>query len=83
MGWNRSHDSAQYEAARLLDEFHTRWWVLWGPGSRRFFAFYLGPHHVTPLRATTPQRLHELIRAAERELGHDRPRREARPFRGR
>ncbi|WP_159945540.1 MULTISPECIES: hypothetical protein [unclassified Nocardiopsis] len=82
MGWKRSHDAAQYEAARLLDDFHTLWWVLWGPGSRRFFAFYLGPHHVTPLRATTPQLLHDLIGATERELDSDHRRREARPHPG-
>ncbi|WP_150244198.1 hypothetical protein [Nocardiopsis quinghaiensis] len=67
MGWDRSQDTAQYEAARLLDQLHSRWWVLWGPGSRRFFAFHLGPHRVSPLSAATPQSLDEQIRAFERE----------------
>ncbi|NKY96389.1 hypothetical protein [Nocardiopsis alborubida] len=68
MAWDRSQDAAQYEAARLLEQLHERWWVLWGPASRRFFAFHLGPHQVTPLRAVTPQLLDAAIRATEREL---------------
>ncbi|PDP85433.1 hypothetical protein CQJ94_21890 [Glycomyces fuscus] len=67
MGWDRSQDTAQYEAAHVLEQPHDRWWVLWGPGSRRFFAFHLGPHRVAPLEAATPHQLHEQIRAFERE----------------
>ncbi|WP_017573679.1 hypothetical protein [Nocardiopsis halotolerans] len=68
MGWNRSQDAAQYETARSLKQLHSPlWWVLWGPGSRRFFAFHLGPHHVEPLSAATPQLLDEQIRITEQE----------------
>lgn len=73
MAWDPGQDAAQYEAACLLEQLHDRWWVLWGPGSRRFFAFHLGPHHVTPLRETTPQQLDAAIRATERELRSLRP----------
>ncbi|MFF8764941.1 hypothetical protein ACF07Q_10535 [Nocardiopsis dassonvillei] len=74
MAWDRSQDAAQYEAARLLEQLHQRWWwVLWGPASRRFFAFHLGPHRVPPLSAATPQLLDEAIRATERELRSLRP----------
>lgn len=79
MGWSRGQDIAQYEAARVLEQLHDRWWVLWGPGARRFFAFYLGPHHVTPLSAATPRLLAEQLRATERELGRLDHEREARP----
>ncbi|MFD6950665.1 hypothetical protein A6A08_14130 [Nocardiopsis sp. TSRI0078] len=68
MAWDRGQDDAQYEAARLLEQLHHPWWwVLWGPGSRRFFAFHLGPHHVAPLSAATPHQLDEQIRATGRE----------------
>lgn len=73
MAWDRAQDAAQYEAARLLEQLHDRRWVLWGPGSRRFFAFHLGPHHVPPLRAATPQLLDAAIRATEREIRFLRP----------
>ncbi|OOC55738.1 MULTISPECIES: hypothetical protein [Nocardiopsis] len=67
MAWDRDQDTDKYEAARLLDQLHSHWWVLWGPGSRLFFAFYLGPHHVAPLSAATPQQLDERIRTTEWE----------------
>jgi hypothetical protein len=73
MAWDRSQDAAQYEAARLLEQLHERWWVLWGSASRRFFAFRLGPHRVPPLSATTPRRLDAAIRTTERELRSLRP----------
>ncbi len=74
MAWDRNRDAAQYEAARFLEQLHSPlWWVLWGPASRCFWAFHLGPHRVAPLRATTPRLLDEAIRATGCELRSFRP----------
>ncbi len=61
----RIWDPAKKAAAAQLDMLEPTWVVLYGPASRRFFAFAMW--HVAPLRveATTIEELRHLMREAE------------------
>ncbi|MGW5879011.1 hypothetical protein ACWFMI_20920 [Nocardiopsis terrae] len=64
--WDVSMDRAQYTAAEQLHQRHQRlWWVMWAPGSRRFFAFYQGGAEIEPLSDSTPEGLDDRIRRAQ------------------
>jgi hypothetical protein len=69
VAWDIRDDHDQYAAARQLQMAHrSRWLVMWGPGSRAFFAFYRGRAHITPLSAPTDQELHRQILRTETAL---------------
>ncbi|XKK41054.1 hypothetical protein HFP72_12085 [Nocardiopsis sp. ARC36] len=74
MGWEAHDDRAQYAAARQLYALHGRlWWVMWGPGARRYFAFYQGDADLRPLSDTTPRGLDARIRHAQAVIARTRP----------
>ncbi|MBV2366228.1 hypothetical protein ACFPZ0_00555 [Streptomonospora nanhaiensis] len=69
MAWNAEEDRCQYEDAyRLKQVVGVRWLVMWGPGSRGFWAFHQGPVVVPPLSAPTAPQLHDAIDHMERWL---------------
>jgi hypothetical protein len=74
VAWDVSDDHAQYSAAQQLHAHHHRlWWVMWGPGARRFYAFYLGDADVAPLSDASPNGLHSQIRRAESAIARTHP----------
>ncbi|WP_236568027.1 hypothetical protein [Nocardiopsis sp. FR6] len=74
VSWNVSDDRAQYTAARQLHEAHHRlWWVMWGPGARKFFAFYLGDVELKPLSDTSPEGLNVQIRHTQTLIARTHP----------
>lgn len=74
VAWGIRNDHDQYMAARRLQLRHrSRWLVMWGPGSRAFFAFYRGHAHVVPLSAPTDQELHRRILRTEAILATTTP----------
>ncbi|NYH51887.1 hypothetical protein HNR06_001476 [Nocardiopsis arvandica] len=46
---------------------------MWGPGARRFFAFYQGDADLPPLSDTTPNGLDAQIRRAQTAIVRARP----------
>ncbi|GAB3214228.1 hypothetical protein GCM10027294_52860 [Marinactinospora endophytica] len=69
MAWSAQDDSRQYEDAyRLQQVVGSRWLVMWGPGSRAFWAFYRGPAQVPPISAPTAPQLRDAIDHTERWL---------------
>ncbi|WP_152486417.1 hypothetical protein [Nocardiopsis lucentensis] len=74
MAWDVRDDHDQYTVARQLQLRHrSRWLVMWGPGSRAFFAFYRGRAHIAPLSAPTGQELHHQILHVETDLAMTAP----------
>ncbi|QBI55482.1 hypothetical protein [Streptomonospora litoralis] len=74
MAWDVDEDGERYRAAYALQrEVGMRWLIMWGPGSRAFWAFHRGPASIVPRSASTPQRLLDEIAAVERSLTADRP----------
>jgi hypothetical protein len=74
VAWDVRDDHDQYGVAYQLQQRHrSRWLVMWGPGSRAFFAFYRGQAHVFPLSAPTGQRLHRQILRTEAALASPAP----------
>lgn len=59
MGWRREDDHRAYDDAALL-QHHLRegWVVLWGPGSRRFWAIRRGAPRALILSDLTAQGLY-------------------------
>lgn len=69
VAWDVRDDQEEYWAAHRLQSHHRgRWLVMWGPGSRAFFAFYRGRAHVAPLSAPTERELHHRILRTEATL---------------
>ncbi|WP_036554354.1 hypothetical protein [Nocardiopsis sp. CNT312] len=80
VAWNVRDDHDQYMAARQLQlRRRSRWLVMWGPGSRAFFAFYRGSAPVAPLFASTGQELHRQILHVETDLATTAPADRSRP----
>lgn len=59
MGWTREDDRQAYDDATLL-QYHLRggWVVLWGPGSRKFWAIRVGAAYSLILSDVTPRGLY-------------------------
>jgi hypothetical protein len=66
--WVRGDDTDQYAAAAAVQADHPRWWVLWGPYTRRHWTYYLGEESVDPQSARTPREARQHIERAEQDL---------------
>ncbi|WP_017586687.1 hypothetical protein [Nocardiopsis ganjiahuensis] len=72
MPWTRADDTSFYSAAeRLQHQLGVGWVVLWGPGSRRFWAFACAGS--APLILSDPTL--EGLRQQVRNVGHRQTRR--------
>lgn len=67
MPWTRADDTSFYaDAERLQHHLGVGWVVLWGPGSRRFWAFARGRCDPLILSGPTLEGLHQQVR----NVGH-------------
>ncbi len=74
VSWDVDDDRAQYTAAQQLHQAHHRlWWVMWGAGARRFFAFYQGDAELEPLSDTSPEGLDIQIRRMQQVIARTHP----------
>ncbi len=74
VGWEVADDRVQYSAAEQLHERHHRlWWVMWGPGARRYFAFYQGDADLAPLSDASAEGLEIQIRRAQTVIARTHP----------
>lgn len=65
VGRYASDDRMQYAAAEQLYRRYGRlWWVMWAPGIRRFYAFYLGVADIDPIAENTVEDLEARMRRA-------------------